>query len=105
MIFSNTARTVEGRKRHAKTKNQAAHRRPSAMWLKIFGSVTKIRFDRCPVPAEGKARREDDQTGSKCYERIQNRNIDGLAEQRTALADIAAEDSHRADAERQRENA
>ena len=53
--------------------------------------------------AEGEARREDDQTGSKCYERIQNRNIDGLAEQRTALADIAAEDGHRADAERQRE--
>ena len=56
---------------------------------------------RCNVKRE--ARREDDKTRRERHERIQNGNVDGLAEQCAALADIAAEDRHRADAERQRE--
>ena len=44
MMFSNTARTVEKAANAMNTKNRLPHRRPSAMWLKIFGSVTKIRF-------------------------------------------------------------
>ena len=93
----------EGRKRH-EYEEQAA---PQAAERHVVKDIRQRDEDQVRTAvrchAEGKARREDDQTGSKCYERIQNRNIDGLAEQRTALADIAAEDSHRADAERQRE--
>ena len=52
---------------------------------------------------ECEARREDDKTRRERNEGIEHRNVDRLAHQGAALADVAAEDRHRADAERQRE--
>ena len=84
MMFSNTARTVEtGRKRH-EYEEQAA---PQTAERHVVKDIRQRDEDQVRTAvrchAEGKARREDNQTGSKCYERIQNRNIDGLAEQRS----------------------
>ncbi len=44
MIFSNTARIVEKAANVMNTKNSVPHTRPPAIWLKIFGSVMKIRL-------------------------------------------------------------
>ena len=44
IIFSNTARMVEKAANDIKMKNRLPHSLPSGMWLKIFGSVMKIRL-------------------------------------------------------------
>ena len=44
MMFSKTASTVENAANAMNTKNRLPHRRPPAMWLKMLGRVTKMRF-------------------------------------------------------------
>ena len=52
---------------------------------------------------EREARREDDQAGRERNEGVEHGDVDRFSHERASLADIAAEDRHRADAERQGE--
>ncbi len=103
-MFSNTARTVENAANAMNTKNRLPHRRPIAMWLKMFGRVTKIRFgplsgDTLNAKHAGKMIRP----AVKATKGVEHSDVDRLAHQGAALADVAAENRHRADAERQGE--
>ena len=49
MIFSNTAMMVDRAAKLINTKNRVPQRRPPAIWLKIFGRVTKT----SPGPSPG----------------------------------------------------
>ena len=77
-------------------KNIAPQKWPSGMWLKTFGRVTNSRFG--PLPG---LTREDNETCHDGDERVEHDDPDGLARQALRLADVAAEDGERADAEAQ----
>ena len=86
------------------TKNRVPRRRPPAIWLKMFGRVTKT----SPGPSPGstpKAKQAGKitETCHQGHDSIQDTDIYGLAHKGAVTADVASKDSHGADAEAQGE--